>query len=153
MLKIFIDAEFSNFIDAELISLGLAAESGEEFYAEIPYPQAACSPFVNEIVIPLLGNDVLAKCSIDELPLRLLKWLNLIKPKSEEIEICFDCETDWKLLAQVLREKMPTWCKPKLVAQNINELLRYEFHTKNNLPEHHALYDARANRYAYRELP
>lgn len=48
MLKIFIAAEFSNFIDADLISLGLTAERGEEFYAEIPYPQATCSPFVNE---------------------------------------------------------------------------------------------------------
>lgn len=28
------------------------------------------------------------------------------------------------------------------VNQKINELLRYEYHKKNNLPEHHALNDA-----------
>jgi hypothetical protein len=32
-------------------------------------------------------------------------------------------------------------------------LLRYSFHKKNHLPEHHALYDAQAARYAFRERP
>jgi hypothetical protein len=37
--------------------------------------------------------------------------------------------------------------------RHINELLRYEFHVKNSLPEHHALHDALALRYAFREWP
>jgi hypothetical protein len=37
------------------------------------------------------------------------------------------------------------------VDRNINELLRHEFHAKNRLPEHHALNDAQAMRYAFRE--
>lgn len=37
-LKIFVDTEFSNFIEPQLISIGLVAESGEELYAELPYP-------------------------------------------------------------------------------------------------------------------
>lgn len=151
MLKVFVDTEFTNFIDTELISIGLAAATGEEFYAEVPYPDATCSPFVREVVIPLLGKDALARCEVDELPGRLLNWLNLIKPRNDEIEICFDYQTDWSLFEDVLYDRMPDWCRPKMVAQNINELLRYEFHKKNNFPEHHALYDAMANRYAFRE--
>jgi len=32
-LKIFIDTEFTNLIAPQLVSIGLVAESGEEFYA------------------------------------------------------------------------------------------------------------------------
>jgi hypothetical protein len=31
-----------------------------------------------------------------------------------------------------------------MAIRNINELLRHQFYKKNNLPEHHALYDAQA---------
>jgi hypothetical protein len=33
--KVFIDTEFTDFNDPHLISIGLVAESGEEFYAEV----------------------------------------------------------------------------------------------------------------------
>lgn len=35
--NVFIDTEFTDFLDPQLISIGLVAESGEEFYAELPY--------------------------------------------------------------------------------------------------------------------
>jgi len=38
--KIFIDTEFTDFIDPQLISIGLVSEFGEEFYAEVPYELA-----------------------------------------------------------------------------------------------------------------
>jgi hypothetical protein len=63
-LKIFLDTEFTDFIDTHLISLGMAAESGEEFYAEVPYPSEACSDFVREAVIPLLGRIPDAACDL-----------------------------------------------------------------------------------------
>lgn len=53
MLNVFLDTEFSNFIETDLISIGMVAQTGEEFYAEVPYPDAACSPFVREVVVPL----------------------------------------------------------------------------------------------------
>lgn len=62
MLKIFIDTEFTDFIDIHLISMGLVSEGGEEFYAEVPYPDVACSPFVREVVIPLLGTIPHSSC-------------------------------------------------------------------------------------------
>jgi hypothetical protein len=45
------------FIDTHLMSLGMVAESGEEFYAEVQYPDHICSAFVREAVIPLLGRN------------------------------------------------------------------------------------------------
>jgi hypothetical protein len=35
-LKVFIDTEFTDFIDPYLISIGLVAATGDEFYAEVP---------------------------------------------------------------------------------------------------------------------
>lgn len=37
------------------------------------------------------------------------------------------------------------------VGNEINELLRCDYYRKNGLPEHHALYDAQANKYAFEE--
>lgn len=150
-LKIFIDTEFTDFIDCHLISLGMAAESGDDFYAEVPYPDKACSAFVREAVIPLLGKMPHAQCTVDELRTKILNWLNIVRQKNEEVEICFDYSTDWDLFIDALDCRVPPWCVPRLVANNLKEFLIYYFHEKNQLPVHHALYDAQANRYAFRE--
>jgi len=152
-LKIFIDTEFTDFIDCHLISLGMAAGSGEDFYVEVPYPDEACSEFVRESVIPLLGKIPNAQCSFEDLRVRILDWLDIVRNKDEEVEICFDYQADWDLFIGALDYRMPEWCKSRLVARNINELFLYAFHKKHGLPEHHALYDAQANRYAFRERP
>ncbi|MFL9927157.1 3'-5' exoribonuclease [Herbaspirillum lusitanum] len=150
-LKVFVDTEFTNFVDTHLISIGMAAASGEEFYAEVPYPLDNCSEFVREVVIPLLGRVPNAFCPIDDLYMKITSWLKIIRPHDEDVDICFDYQTDWDLFSVALDGRVPAWCRPCMVSRNINELLRYEFHKKNKLPEHHALYDAQANRYAYRE--
>ena len=152
-LKVFVDTEFTNFVDTDLISIGMAAESGEEFYAEVPYPAANCSPFVRESVLPLLGHLPHTFCAIEDLYVKITTWLTIIRPDPEEIEICFDFQTDWDLFVLALDNRVPSWCQPRMVSRNINELLRYKFHKDSNLPEHHALYDAQANRYAFRERP
>lgn len=152
-LKVFIDTEFTDFLDPYLISLGLVAETGEEFYAEVPYEDRHCSPFVREAVLPLLQNTPDVCLTIDELFIQMSNWLRLVRPSNEDILICYDYQLDWDLFVDVLDGQVPAWCRPLLVGREINELLRYEYHKKNNLPQHHALNDARANRYAYRERP
>jgi len=84
---------------------------------------------------------------------RLITWLELVRPRNEALEICFDFQTDWDLFANALGGSIPIWCQARLIGREINELLRYDFHKRNQLPEHHALYDARAMRYAFRERP
>lgn len=150
--KIFIDTEFTDFIDPALISIGMVAQTGEQFYAEVAYSERDCSEFVRKEVIPLLGIIPDAQCGDGDLHEKITSWLKLVKPR-EDIEICFDFETDWHLFARALDDRIPSWCKPRLVSRNINELLRYKFHKDNNVPEHHALYDAQANKYAFRERP
>lgn len=152
-LNVFIDTEFTDFLDPQLISIGLVAQTGEEFYAELPYDVRACSAFVKEAVLPLLGYAPHAEMSKDVLYGELTNWLRLVRPTGKEIFICYDYQTDWDLFYEVLDGRVPSWCRRRMVADRINELLRYEFHQQNKLPEHHALNDARANCYAFRELP
>ncbi|MRT30412.1 3'-5' exoribonuclease [Herbaspirillum sp. CAH-3] len=150
--NVFIDTEFTDFLDPQLISIGLVAQSGEEFYAELPYEVRECSEFVKAAVLPLLGYAPHAEMSKDDLYLQMTNWLRLIRPKDQEVFICYDYQTDWDLFCDVLDGRVPPWCKRTLVADRINEILRYDYHQKSALPEHHALNDARANCYAFREL-
>ena len=149
--NVFIDTEFTDFLDPQLISIGLVAETGEEFYAELPYEIKECSEFVKAAVLPLLGYAPHAEVSKDDLYGKIMQWLRLVRPADAEVHICYDYQTDWDLFYDVLDGRVPPWCKRRLVADRINELLRYEYHKKNALPEHHALNDARANCYAFRE--
>lgn len=150
-LKIFIDTEFTNLLDPRLVSIGLVAESGEEFYAELPVDANECSQFVREIVLPLLGHDPLARMMDIELFMRLNEWLLLVRPRNDGVEICYDATVDWSLLNQALNWQLPAWCSPRLVDDRISELLRHDFHMKTGLPEHQALNDAKANCYAFKE--
>jgi len=150
-LKIFIDTEFTNLIAPQLLSIGLVAESGEEFYAELPADAKECSEFVREVVLPQLGQDPHAQMTDTELFINLNAWLRLVRPRNEGLEICYDAAVDWSLLNQVLNGQVPEWCSPRLIDDRISELLRHDFHVKTGLPEHHALHDARANCYAFRE--
>lgn len=152
-MLVFLDTEFTDFSDSMLISIGMAADSGEEFYAEVPFTAAACSAFVREAVIPLLNQYAHAYCPVTDLGMRIMAWLKIVKRNNEDVEICIDYQTDWDLFADTLDNRVPPWCKPRNVGRNINELLRYAYHKNNGLPEHHALYDAQTARYAFRERP
>jgi hypothetical protein len=150
-LKVFVDTEFTDFFDTHLISIGMVAETGEHFYAEVPYPDHACSAFVQEAVVPLLGKVPNAFCVLHELRSRIITWLEIVRFRNEEVEICFDYQTDWDLFNDALDCRVPSWLRARNVVYEINELLRFNFHRENNLPEHHALYDAMANQHAFRE--
>jgi hypothetical protein len=149
---IFLDTEFTNFEAPKLISIGLAASTGEEFYAEVPFPSTSSSPFVREVVVPLLNNDSCAYCRIDELHSRLRNWFIVVRA-SVEVVLCFDSQYDESLFRSIFDGYPPQFLKFRNVDRHINEFLRHEFHVKNKLPEHHALNDAKAMRYAFREPP
>ncbi len=150
-LNVFIDTEFTDFVDPQLISIGLAASSGEVLYAEVPYSEDKCSAFVRNIVLALLGRVPGAECSAAQVGQKMIDWLEGVR-KDQAVQLCFDFQTDWDLFVRAVGRTVPAWCAPRLIsARNINELRRYAFHKKNNFPEHHALYDAMASRYAFRE--
>lgn len=157
-MKIFIDTEFTDFIDCHLISLGMVTERGEKFYAEAPYPDKACSAFVREVVLKLIEvvNYPNAKCEKDVLRSRILDWLKLVRRGNEDLQICYDYQTDWDLFfADALDGDIPSFIKPRLVNSEISELLFEQFFEKNRefYHQHHALHDAMAYAYAFRDRP
>ena len=96
-MLIFLDTEFTKFNHPDLISMGLVAEDGREFYAErTDYHRDDCSQFVRETVLPLLGRVPGAACSRSELTERVREWFGQLP---EPATIIFDFETDWLLLA------------------------------------------------------
>ncbi len=54
MTRIYVDTEFSDFTDTQLISLGAVAEGGQEFYVELDPLPTSTSEFVQSHVLPLL---------------------------------------------------------------------------------------------------
>lgn len=92
-MLIFIDTEFTDFANAELISIGLASECGlHEFYAELPVNLSRCNDFVVATVLPQLGHVPAAQCSVYELQIRLKLWLEQFSARAPVI--CFDFDGD-----------------------------------------------------------
>jgi hypothetical protein len=145
-----LDTEFTAFHNPRLISIGLVAATGEEFYAELAVPPHECSDFVRETVLPLLGQDPQTVCQDDyELRTRLLTWLRIIRGR-EPMQIVFDYTTDWDLFATAVGAPVPDFCIPRPLRDvEQNELLLYDFWRRNpDLHEHHALHDARGLLYS-----
>jgi hypothetical protein len=144
-MRVFVDTEFADFIDCDLISIALVADDGREFYGErSDFDMSICSQFVYAAVLPQLGQYPGRVFTRDELRAALLAWLDEFSEESERM-LCFDYG-DWELLCDLLDEVPSGW-----LALNVGELLdphRMEEYYREHGGRHHALSDARANRYA-----
>ena len=149
-MLVFFDTEFTKFHNPMLLSVGLVADTGEEFYAELPYKAWECGEFTRDVVLPLFGREPDAACEdVYALQTRLLTWLTLVK-RRDTLFLCYGADVDWELLEPVLG-RVPAFCQPRqLYSNETNELMRWDFFQRSGLPEHHALYDARALKHAYR---
>jgi hypothetical protein len=157
-LKVFIDTEFTNFFEPRLISLGMVAESHEEFYVEVPFPVNECSDFVREMVVPMLNQYPNSYCPHLELRSRILNWLQIIRMGQQPVEICYDYATDWDLFVIALDYSVPAWVTPRNVDSETSNFLLADFWRRSEENgseecEHHALSDAKALAYAFRAKP
>ncbi|WP_176317934.1 3'-5' exoribonuclease [Burkholderia vietnamiensis] len=147
-MLVFVDCEFTDFIDCDLISIGLVADDGREFYGErSDYDRAGCSAFVREAVLPQLGQYPARVFAREALRKELLTWLDQFSDEPERM-LCFDYAGDWDLLVDLLDGVPEGW-----LACHVDELMdfdRVETYLREHGGRHHALHDARANRYACR---
>lgn len=150
-MLVFLDTEFTNLARSDLISIGLVAEDGREFYAErTDYFETQCSDFVRETVQPLLGRVPGAACSRPELTDRVREWF---KQLPEPATVVFDSEKDWLLLAVAMlgrpHSKPPgdfakrLYLDSSIITQPVFEQAQKLTYTQD-WPMHHALADARA---------
>jgi hypothetical protein len=145
-MRVFVDTEFTDFIDCDLISIGLAADDGREFYGErSDYDDASCSQFVRAAVLSQLGQHPGRVFTRDTLRAALGAWLDQFAGEAERY-LCFDNGGDWELLCDLLDGPPAGW-----LACHVGQLLdarRQEEYYRDHRGRHHALVDARANRYA-----
>jgi len=156
-MLVFIDTEFTDFVQIDLISIALVSDDGREFYAErTDYCRDDCNDFVRAAVVPMLGRIAGAACTRDELTARLRAWFDALP---EPATLVFDYFADWELLADAFLDddcdKPPANVGDKLLL--VGEIVgdsAYQ-HALNRTftrdwPPHHALADARAMMAGYR---
>lgn len=147
-MLIFLDTEFTDLRAPELISLGLVAEDGREFYAEFAdFRLEACTPFVRREVLPLLG-DPTHRRSREAIALDLRCWL--VPYAKRPTAVAFDDDRDWLLLIRLLREHLPITFSGRPIGGCICREVLEDWYLQPGVRRHHALDDARGNRHAYR---
>ncbi|MBX8556732.1 3'-5' exoribonuclease [Pseudomonas cichorii] len=140
MHRLFLDCEFTQLSSAaKLISLGLVAEDGREFYVELQdtWQPGDCSDFVKKIVLPQLwgGNYSLPTLEARSAIRGFLTSFN------NEVEIVTDApQFDWELFCDLVYES-GRW--PRNVRNFPTDATKLApTHEGKELP-HHALLDAR----------
>jgi len=143
----FLDCEYTDPVDIDLISIALVTENGAEFYAErSDYRKEACSEFVHVAVLPLLDAPASRVLTREQLAVDLRAWLTALPG---EVAICADDRTDYELLDDAVGGDLPanvtaldqTWDLALTVTFG-EAVARY--HAEPGHPWHHALHDARA---------
>jgi hypothetical protein len=145
-MHVFVDCEFTDFINCDLVSIALVADDGREFYGErSDYDPASCSEFVRAAVLPQLGQHPERVFTREALRAALVAWLAQFDHEPER-QLCFDWGGDWELLCDLLDGPPPGWQAFNVAGQLDRH--RSEDYYRIHGGRHHALHDARANRYA-----
>ncbi|MEO7916750.1 MAG: hypothetical protein ABIR16_03835 [Dokdonella sp.] len=159
-MNLFIDTEFSSLKAPELLSIGLVADDGREFYVEIADDRIPVNAFVKRTVLPQWGLMPLQVRSSIELGRHVDKWLSGLRRTS--IAVVYDYEADFDLLRNALVSAMcwGRWSKV-LVPHQVGFLSREHASNeamdsswtasmqRDGIGRHHALADARALREGY----
>lgn len=161
-LNVFFDTEFTKFRtmadEPKLISIGLVAEDGREFYAELldTWDISDCSQFVISVVLELLDNKEFIKES--EVASKMKDWIEGLGA-DEVVLRCDSPSYDWNFVAELfhfygwpanLRRKCGT-----VYFDNDRQVHRYQaglavFWKDNQARMHHSLVDARSMRFAWK---
>ena len=164
MTHVFLDTEFTQFHDPELLALGLVSEDGRECYVEIAdvTRQARASGFCQETVIPQFGLvDGAAAADDVAAGLHVAAWLHEVGGR---LLVSHDYALDWHLLEDVLRAA-GQWerLRLRLVPDNVAGIVEpgtpgeaamiAAFDAARWPARHHALVDARALRAAWLATP
>jgi len=158
-LNIFVDTEFTDFVDLGLISIALVANTDppQEYYVEITdFDRTKCNDFVVANVLPNLnkapGRAMLYDAARDE----LREWLEQFRDANAVI--CYDFVGDYVLLQELLYQpwrgsefaKWPAWLETNNIYKQLEPVLLLEYWRDHpEYTQHHALHDARSNRAAY----
>lgn len=167
---VFLDTEFTDLLNPELLSLGLIALDGREHYVELDMAtdvgqarRKAASDFVRyDGVLDLWSLLPDAACTECEMGRRTGEWLlQLAEQSGTRVEVAFDYSTDYELMEYAIRDS-GLWDRVREIVIPVNigaltgspegELAAEECFRelrRRGLSRHHALADAGALRAAY----
>ncbi len=179
-IRVHVDTEFTDFIACDLISIGCAADNGQDFYGEnLDFNKKLSSTFVKENIYPLLKPEKFGTKRHD-LSARLWEWIEDLP--CDDVIITVDYPTDWALMKDLLDVQHPKivaaqhvftniseWAKFSILTEGPFDGYRYEklkerlnaifykgfmdyFESNETEIRHHSLADARANRQGYSRL-
>ncbi len=145
-MKYALDTEFlENGRTVLLLSIGIVAEDGREYYAEVAgvdYAQA--NPWVQEHVLPQLGQDSRSVRTCSQIRADLLSFIGDSVPEFWGYYSAYD----WVLLTQLIgdfaayQQTVPSW--PKICFDLEQEIRMRGFSLQTQQADHHhALADAR----------
>lgn len=147
---VFIDTEFTDFQNSQLISIGLVSETGAELYLETTFPYTECSDFVKAVVLPLLWHTPDVKVTSNEIGDRIVSWLDSIRRADEDLEILYDYSTDLNLFLKAIGYRKMPYVHARHIGRNhFSKEVAKMWMQQQGLAEHNSLYDARANKFAY----
>lgn len=150
-MLLFLDTEFTDFNDCDLISVGMVSEDGRyEFYAErTDYRHDFVNSFVRTEVVPHLGRFPGAACTGEELTRRVWAWFGTLPRR---VQLACDSTRDRDLLWSAFVQGLPPnldktpYDLRGLIDTTVFHDSVCRYHEQPDCPWHHALYDARAHR-------
>lgn len=149
-MLVFFDTEFTDFLDCELISIGMVSEDGHhQLYLEVQdFDRSKCNAFVQAAVLSQLGQVAGASVTRCDLEKRLRDWFETLPAG---VVLACDSQHDRDLLADALDGKWPEnlagWYDLReCMASTGFERAALEYHSQTRRTWHHALYDAQALR-------
>jgi hypothetical protein len=150
-LRVFLDAEFTDFIECQLIPVGLVTEAGTEFYAELPdFDTSICSDFTQAAALPQLGGQVSIRGDEAAVGSAVSSWLH---NQGEHIDVLGSYMMDWELLCYLVRDPatlaLPAWISWQNISHLVEQRALWHYHRASSNTSHHALHDARALRSAF----
>jgi hypothetical protein len=178
-LRVYIDTEFTDFTNTDIISLGACAENGMEFYGEnSDFIRSYSSPWVESNIYPMLDFSKFGMKRV-ELSARFWTWIEELP--CANVIISYDYETDWKLVNDLfncephpkiiktenLYHRIFEACDQHVIAlggtndqyHKMVEKVRKEFQgsldtyfSNPNIRRHHALDDAIGNKLAFTQI-
>jgi hypothetical protein len=159
-VRIFLDTEFTQFRNGQLLSVGLVSDADDELVVEIhdPLRHASASEFCRDVVLPQFGAVPATQVRTDlDLGRAVIAWLLQFRVP---VTLCYDYKVDRRLLLEALcgaedwrvLEPRVNWVDVAGLARSAECLAAHDryFEGKVFPGRHHPLVDAKAMRERWR---
>ncbi|WP_109126172.1 hypothetical protein [Dyella sp. C11] len=150
-MLIFLDTEYTDEYRRELVSVGMVTEDGQRsiYLERTDFSRTSCNHFVVANVLPHLGEDAAALCTLPEFGHLLHAWFRVLPRR---VQLASDSAIDRDLLLMAMGGTLPAnvnrvlYDLRPLIDTTVYDTAVARYHEHPAHPWHHALHDALAHR-------